>query len=84
MTDRTLIDEVITAGHGAICVGNGRMVIYGAREIHRAGVAWISNTVPADQAKALLTDAVQQLAEDARRASKAKDKRLVELVPGLE
>lgn len=71
-----LISDVVAMGHGIICCGNGRMVHYGKEPPNRVpGMAWISNEIHDEEAECLLREAVIELREDARRASKAKGKR---------
>lgn len=71
-----LVSDIVALGHGSICCGNGRMVHYGKEPPHRVpGMAWISNEIHDEEVECLLREAIIELREDARRASKAKGKR---------
>jgi hypothetical protein len=70
------VSSIVARGHGTICCGNGRMVHYGKEPPHKAhGMAWISNEIHDEEAECLIREAIHELREDARRASKTRDKR---------
>lgn len=72
------VADMVARGYGTLCVGNGRMVHYGKEPSKRCpGMAWIDNEIRGAAAERLIGEAIVELAEDARRASKAKGKREV-------